>query len=852
MPKKNSKLSESKAIFKEKLPLFFSDSLAVTAVLKHDHVLQQRYAYDSKTGHFKCKEEKKFVDFASGNPEKKFYALLNPDDPNKDLTQTLSDSDLVKFYLIYCWAADFAHQHKLGSEWQTWFEAEMQEHIYEKTKQDLESLIFTQRSKWSKAKSKLYAQLLKNTEQLSSVEQKARYYHQMMEQIEHKHFYSDGSSQHVFSQYSELLAHYEYETLSQELTEALQPILYYPQTDQQQANICNFAKHCLFRDKDTKELKYINSTGTIFTLPSTFLLAKNANQIKMLNGRWQIEYKKSETSKKIEYFEVDKKKSEEFGEAFRLDAQMVSKLVPSDFPEDPIVKLANKTLKDTKHHYYTLQHTLSLFGQDHVVAIQHRMAGLVQIKEMLEGVTTREVHQTKVRPNGNDYIGRGRNTYIFFDNPEHRDQAELWHVDRSHDVPVLTQFPMDIYQANRIRFMFNGAQSGAPPRVGIDNIEECNEWYELGEKAQKIQGNTVLRLSPEAARNIPQLLLTDMEMYEYLITDRTYYETSNELTDVLENTEQTPENKRLIQRCRDIHSHLYLIEQDRLRAFPKSRGVVPPHIRQKMMQMMTSLVLDKNSPEARHYFRTEHRVYQADFQEENLDQYAPASFVWDDGQDKLYYLDEYKKKTEVTMTDSIRRKLTKVMAQPHAAQQVISANDVYELMTRPRLFYYYCGFPIGLDLRWFDFTYYIPLKFDRSKGLHTGTAQEMTREIHEQKLSVMNLLYKLGEAIIMLVIPLILASLGIDIPWEEFLGALQVTIIYWVLMVWNIEYTFDYLRFSFLMNDLTHPELNQLDKMLQELDEDVKNLPSLEYPGSGLENNLYHNDLLPPDARLSF
>lgn len=851
MPKKSSKLSESKAIFKEKLPSFFFDSLAVNAALKHDHVLQQRYDYDSKTAQFKCKDLKKFVDFASGNPEKKFYALLHPNDPNKDLTQTLSESDLVKFYLIYCWAADFAHQHKLGAEWQILFEAEMQQYICEKTKEDLKSLIFTQQSKWSKAKTKLYAQLLKNTEQLYSVEQKARYYHQMIEQIEHKHVYSNGSSQHVFSQYSDLVAHYEYETLSQELTEALQPILYYPQTDQQQANICNFAKHCLFRDIDTKELKYINSTGTIFTLSSTLLLAKTADQIKKDNGRWQLEYKKSETSKKIEYFEVDKKKSEEFGEAFRLDIEMVKKLVPSDFPEDPIVKLANKTLKDTKHHYYTLHQALSLFGQDHIVAIQHRMAGLIQIKEMLEGVTTREVRQTNVRPNGNDFIGRGRNTYIFFDNPENRDKSELWHVDRSHDMPVLTQFPMDIYQADKIRFMFNGAQSGVSPHKRINNIDECNAWYELGEQAQKIKGNTVLRLSPEAARNIPQLLLTDMEMYEHLVTDRAYYETSNELTDVLENTERTPENRRLIQRCRDIHNHLYLIEQDRLHAFPKSRGIVPPHLRKKMMQMMTTLVLDKNSPEARHYFRTEHRVYQADFQEDYLDQYEPGSFVWDDAQDKLYYLDENKKKIEVTMTDSIRRKLTKIMAQP-PNQQVISANDVYELMTRPRLFYYYCGFPVGLDIRWFDFTYYIPLKFDRSKGLHTGTAQEMTREIHEQKLSVMNLLYKLGEVIIMLVVPMVLASFGIDIPWEAFLGTLASTIIYWCFMVWNIEYTFNYLRFSLLMNDLAHPELNQLDKMLQELDNDVKNLPSLEYPDSKQEHNLEQNDLLPPDAGFAY
>lgn len=824
MPKKNSKLSEAKAEFQNKLPALFSDMPAVSAFLNQNYVLKQRYEYKPKTGHFHCKDEKKFVDFANRNPEKKFYALLNPDDPNRDLTQSLSENDLVKFYLIYCWAADYAHQHKLGSEWQTTFANELQQHIYEKNKKHLESLILTKQSKWPKAKSKLYNHLLKNTEQMNSIEQQARYYQQMVEQIDHKHFYSDGTQQHVFSQNADLLNHYEYEILSQELTEALQPILYFPETDQQQANICNFSKHCLFRDKNTQELKYINSAGTIFTLPSTLLIADNASQIKAHKGRWHLEYKKNEHSQEIKYFVVDKKSSEAVGVGFRLDEKMLHTLVPDNFPEDPIIRLAAKALRDTKQHYYTLQHSLSLFGQDHIFSFQHRMAGMVQIKEMLEGVTTRELRQMDARPNVKDFMGQGRNTYIFVDNPEKREQAELWHVDRSQDFPAFTQFPMNAFQANNIRFIFNGSQSGPKPKERIEDYETAIKWYELGKHAQKMQENKVLRLSPDAARNIPDLLLENMEMYEYLIKDRTYYETSNELTDVLENTPQTAENKRLIQRCRDIHKQLNLIEQDRLHAFPKSRGIVPPHLRKKMMQMMTALVLDKNSPEARHYFRTHHRVYQADFQEDHLDQYEESSFVWDDVQDKLYYLDENKKKTEVAMTDSIRRKLTKIMAQPQANQQIISANDVFELMTRPRLFYYYCGFPVGLDLRWLDYSTCIPLKFDRSKGLHTGTAQEMTRIIHEQKLSVMQLLYKLGEFIIMLVIPLVLAAFGIDVPWDELLGELGATIVYWAFMVWNVEYTFKYLRFTLLMNDLAHPELNQLDQLIKDLDEDVKNL----------------------------
>lgn len=848
MSKKDSKIKQAKEKLQHDLPLLLSDSLSITSFLSQDHVLQQRYTYDLKTHSFACKEGKKFIDFVAYDPERQFYELLNSPDPDTSLAHMLSESDLVKCYLIYCWAFDYAHQHKLGKEWQTGFIADMHSYICEKNKQNLQLLISSQQSKWSKTKSKLYADIFKRIEYISSAEQKGRYYFQMLEQIEQKHFYHNDSEHHVFSKFSEQVSRYEYETLTQELNEALQPILYYPQTDQQQANICNFAKHCLFVDKDTQELKYINSNGTLFTLTQNLLITKQVEHIKEIKGQCHLEYKKGEKSKEVQHFEVEKRHSDNFGIAFRLDNRKVSKLVPKEFPEDPVINLAEKTLKKIQQHFYALQHTISLFGQDHIVGYQERMAGLIQIKEMLEGMTTREICQINFPPTAKDYMGRGRNTYVFVENGSENSKSELWHVDRSHDLPVLTQLSLDSFQAEKIQFMFQGAQSGLRPQLGIHNITECNKWYALGENAQKMKNNTVLRLNPNDARQIPELVLKDIEMYKYLLTDRAYYETSNELTDVLENTKQTPENARLIQRCRDIHSHLYVIEQDRLHAFPKSRGVVPPHLRQKMMQMMTALVLDKHSPEARYYFLTEHPIYQGDFQEDHLDDYEPGSFLWD-GQESLYYLDENKKKIEVTMTDSIRRKLTKITTQserPH----VILANDVYELMTRPRLFYYYCGFPIGLDLRWLDFSSIIPLQFDRSQGLHTGTAQEMTRVIHEQKLSVMQLLYKLGEVIVLLVVPLILAHFGIDIPWDM-LGDLAATIIGWVLLIWNIEYTFNYLRFSLTMNDLAQPELNQLDKMLQELNNDLKNLPSLEYLNADKEETEHsEKDRLLPDFKL--
>jgi hypothetical protein len=470
-----------------------------------------------------------------------------------------------------------------------------------------------------------------------------------------------------------------------------------------------------------------------------------------------------------------------------------------------------------------------LFGQDHGIAFRHRMAGLIQIKEMLQGKTTREVRATHTRPNMADYLGRGRNTYVFFDDPSDPAKAELWHVDRSNDTPVLTQFPMNIEQINRFNFMFSGASS--EPLLD-DATPDEKAWYQLGQKApvQKVlhSEDVVICLSSESARKIPELVLSDMKIYRHLMEDRTYFETSNELIDLLENTEKTEENTRMIERCRTIHEHLELIARDRLRAFPDSRGVVPPAKRQQIMQMMMEMVRDKNSPEAKHYFRTHHQVYKANFDADQLDQYEPSSFVWD-GEDNLCYLDEEKNKVDVPMTDSIRRKLRAITNNPDPKEQKISADDVYQLMTRPKLFYYYCGVPIGFDLRWFDFSYYIPLKLDWSKGLHTGTAQEMLHDIHAQKLSVTNLLYAFSRVLLLLVIPVILASFGFAIPYPELIGQFASSILQVILLVWNIEFTFNYLRFTLLMNDLAHPELNQLDKMLKDLNTDYEQLSQSDY-----------------------
>lgn len=841
------------AQFEHQLPLLFDDDRALADWLAKDALLVHRYQYDAKNQQFKCRSKRKFQFYAENNPEKDFYTLLNPHVPRQNLAQYVSESDLVKYYLIYCWATDFAHTHKLGTAWQASFQAAMHQQIYQKSKQRLDTVIANQSMQWSRPKKKLYNALVKQIAHIPALDQKIHYYQQLADQASQKHFYHDDTKHSVFSQYSDAVARYEYELLTQELQTAIEPILYYPKSVRQQANICEYGRHCFFRDKDTKELKYINTWGTIFTLPETTLLAKNVNQIQSNGKKSVLSYQHPRALNKVANFLVDRMESADFGAAFQLNAGIVRSLVPKGLPEDPIIKLAEKTLKDTKQYYQTLQHGISLFHPDYLLAAQHRMAGLIQIKEMLQDKPTREIRQTNQRPTMADFIGAGRNTYVWFEDPLYPEHTELWHIDRSETIPVLTQFPLQTQQAQQIRSMFAGARSLALLKADKDN----EQWYHYGAHAQRKmitdENHARLLFTAHEAKQIPKLVLSDMSIYEHVMDDWTYYATSNQLIHLLETIEKTPENSRLIERCYTIHRQLNLIEQDRLRAFPASRGIVPPAKRQEIMQMMIALLQDKTSPQARHYFRTQHRVYHAVLQDDGLDAYEPASFIWDD-HETLWYLDEHKCKQSVIMTDSIRRKLQAIAAQStEGAAQYISGTDVYNLMTKPRLFYYYRSIPIGLDLRWLDFSYYVPLNFDRSQGLHTGTAHELLLSIHEYKLSISGLLYKFGEILIMEVIPLILAACGIDFPYQV-LGKIGEAIVTWVILLWNIQFTYEYLKYTLLMNDLVHPELNQLDKMLQDLNHDVQAMITLEQDMVE-EDTLVEADLntLPsPSAYLSY
>ncbi len=600
-----------------------------------------------------------------------------------------------------------------------------------------------------------------------------------------------------------------YEGLLKELSDAITPMLYYPQTDQQQKAICQQCGHCFYLDKDTKRLNYINSRGTIIPIPSNLLTSKHLHQIKAHGNEFQLSYEKprGRVSKPLL---VKKTTTQVYGTGFHVSKEIMRVLVAKkDLPEDPIIGQAEEALNQITSYDSNYKKMLSLFPGDRS-SLQYRKIGLIQIKALLYNQLTCEFQQVSKKPQQEEFTGRGDDVYVFFSDPSHSQRPALWHVDRSAVEPVLTEWPLNANGADNLRCFFRGATSDSR----LDPTETKSEWTQLGQSALTTlsrSGRFSLTLSSESAKKMTTMLLSEAKLHPYFMEDWSYNEASNKLIKAIENkAHRMPGDQRVHDLCRKIHRHLEVIGQDYYRAFPASRGLVPQVERQRILQMLTNVLKDKHSTESRHFLRTKHRVYHGTYSLHELDKYEASSFVWSDDK-TLYYIDEHKTPIVIPMTRGILDQLRKVEAGARGGSLALSAKQVYQLMSRPSFSYFI----------WENVSYYTPWKADRNKDyFHTGTAQEMLYEIHDMKLSSRAACYQLGKLVLFVVIPTVLAAFGLWIPmaWLALKGAYLLAF-QWVMVAWNIEFTYNCLRTMGLM--MLHPELQQLDAELQELDHEL-------------------------------
>ncbi|HVT62914.1 MAG TPA: hypothetical protein VHD33_05440, partial [Legionellaceae bacterium] len=453
--------------------------------------------------------------------------------------------------------------------------------------------------------------------------------------------------------------------------------------------------------------------------------------------------------------------------------------------------------------------------------------GMIQIKDMLAGGATNELQYFTRPPTKLDFLGKGHNAYAFYVDPKNPNHYEFWHVERGFDVPLLTKIPINKKNASYLSFMCFGATGGARPQKDLylsvysQRYKEYCEWYEMGQALASQQESdsprAIITLSDALSMSVPNLILSHFPPCKHLMDEWAYYEAYSDLTRVLTITPRTKKNILLLDRCQKIQHHLEVIGKDYYQAYVDSKGLVPQAKRQKILKMLTELIKDNQSPQALHYLRTRHRVYFEPLQEDHLDQYEPSSFIWDHNK-ALYYIDEHKKLVTIPPTRAILQKFSSMAKHSETGESYISARDVYYVISRPSFAYFI----------WENLTYYPSWwRSDRDEYFHTGTAQEMLYEIHDMKLSWRAALYQIFKIIFLVAIPAILASVGLWIPmgWLALKGA-SLLIFNWTMMVWNIEFTYRCLRS--IGYTILHPELKQLDSMLQTLDEDYHHIQDLE------------------------
>ena len=643
----------------------------------------------------------------------------------------------------------------------------------------------------------------------------------------------DPALKPVFNAYAQETPAEDYRHTLRTLVKSLDYLLYYPQCESEQSAIREKCRNCFYIDYATKKIVYINAYGMVTDVPKTPLLSTDFDAIKTVNESKAIQFRFPNPNGFLEIC-VPYYRSEDCGYFVEMTQAKMRLLIPEDFETDRLFKYSDNLVRKLQRDQTLFSRLSSLFGLD---TTQERRAILAIVEQFTTQKPALQIRNYRQKPAAMTFYGKGESLYVFVPNNDHPDKSRFWYVDRSENIPQWIEFPMNLDQAVQINTLFGGAQSfeNHKPTETDPDFKRDIAWYELGARIP-INKDTYdpisVTLTPDIAKKVVNVMISPLPLGENLVEDWTYMEAFAALTHTLKTTAVTSDNQHLIERCLTIQNMLRHFTDNFDCYFPKTRGIVPYDKRIQVLKMMNDIVAHPESSQAKHYFRNRHRVYKESFEIGKAAEYEPSSFVW--SKQSLHYIRMDGFAEAVPMTTAMQKALD---------SDYISAEEVYHLMTRPRVFQYFYGIPVGLNCQAFEFKYCIPVGFDRSQGLHTGTAQEMMLEIRDIHLSLKTLCLKLFEFFLFFVVPIILQGFGIAIPlaWLG-LTALEVSIVNWCTLIWTAASFYSLLAWIGVSNLLVRPEFNALDKALNELSENLNKLPT----ENSQSNDVYLHEL--PDT----
>lgn len=619
----------------------------------------------------------------------------------------------------------------------------------------------------------------------------------------------------------------------------LQPTLYFPQTQAQQDCIIDNQRNCFYVDYANQRLFYINRMGTRQDAMSWALLTKTIEDagIKGRQATLQLNTEQGELKEWV----VPQHYTPELGYGLTLNELIIETMIPKQYPRDLFPKHGEIFLKKLHDHEQSMASYIPrLFDSYNQTFLQQQRMQLAVLQQFVNKNPAAVIRKYHEKPPYSDFWGQGENVYVFVEDLDWPERSCFWYVDRSETIPQWTPFPIQKKQSEQLRAIFDGAEHDNDVLSSSD--DHLKTLFDLGaEKTERIDNNpqyTALRMQTAAQRGVLQVLLEDTHDGQVLMDDCYYYDAFDTLTNTLMvRTSNDNNHNKLLDRCFFIQQKLSYFTENFDRHFPQSRGFIPYEKRTQMLEMLNTIATDPTSSKAKQYFRVEHRVYREDglfCSDGELNDYEASSFVWSGvgtEREALWYINEAHTAVQVTLNKDITQALQICTDKGNSC---LSAAEVYRLMTRPHLFYYAYGIPIGLNYKSISFF----KGFDRSQGLHTGTAQEMMCELHDMHLSTRAFLCQLLKVIMWAHFPSFLQNFGIHFPFAWVcVSVVQVILSNLIYAVWGLSVFFNLFHWVGVCHLMVRPGFNELDKALKELAQQLqsfeKNYPEERAPNPG-------------------
>lgn len=826
--------AQSVAAFKSFIESTLANEDKLADVLMSSKALRQRYSYDKKTRTFSS-HSGSFEQFANEigyeSAISGFMSAIKAS-PTHTTFSKISESDLIK-YTIACHAVYKKAARKYKEPNGRWYihhglrmlDEVIKSNTYTELVQQLDHLIEAHKGDWSTEHRVGIENLLKTLHESSvSLDEKIILGNQLIVNIaENKPNTTQNDA--VFQSTTVI-----YEERLDELSHSLQPMLYYPKNTKQQLNIRMNRRHCYYMDTETKVLTYVNAYGTITPIEDSELLTREVAKMAHKNGQWILEYAHPKYREEAS-FHVSRQDSALYGVGFQMTQDRMKKLIPSHYPQDPMLQLAQEAMKNLSSGGSSLQRLSSYLTRDQELLNRQRLTRLTLVHDIINRCLPVEIRTSSSLPKDADFEGEGASLYVLVGDVSDPSQSGLWHIDRSNDRPKFTKLSVSSEQLDCLQHLFMGAAE----KDTSHSKQELLDWYQSGLTASSTfltNGASSIPLTLDLSKRISKLLLSDSQFFKNFVDDYDYATASCHLTDILSTVPKTELNARFLKRCHFIQTYLDSIGNDFYKHYPETRWIVSIEHRIKILEVLAQAIINPHADNVKHYLRVQHRIYYEPFKEEHKLLYEPSSFVWDEN--KLYYVNEHHEVIDVAMTPSMLETLQRIEEDAQVGQNLyISTSDVYELMTKPKLFSYQAGFPVGIETSWIDSRWYNPFHVDRTRGLHTGTAQEMLLELYDRELSNIALLHKLCMVIADVIIPGVLAFMGnvVALGWL-LLHTLSHLAFHVVMIVVTIKWCYEFIDSLFCNTGILDTKSVHLDKTLEELGHELdkirEQLPALE------------------------